>query len=924
MLKTWVPAVNLTSTNSIGKLLLQSAQTDSIKESRAVFIIYLIILTSYVLLDIGKQSVSANPVVETIIAKQIEQPEQNFSQDKSIATNPSCLLEAPNTDLLGSKSSNIARRSASLQDPDNPDLQNGSNSGKIALTESIDWVKYLQILDLDLSAIPATAIDALAQTPPDRQNSGSANNIAFSDSIFVPKGSANDLLKLIEITDPRQLQMLKPGDLFTLPTLLPRMVPSVPTDRPFIAPATPTVSPVAPPETRTPIQLPKGKPAIAPKPDPRFLIAPRQLDLNQLNPAFTQVVVNDVVVNHRTQAEVTGGIETGDRRTTDVGLNATGLYSPKVEESVSDKRVYRIDYRSTYAQVRTLRQQREIKTTTITPETLFGMRQQISFTGDCLPGSGNNTVSATGDKLICSYLPGLKTDEASIDTQRLIPTRIPTTGAFGEVVTPESLAAMREPGFQSGANGQQVGLDLYFPRIGAQPGNSFATDSKFDRFESNNTVPMASIGRIHQVIVANGKNTAIARTVRGFNYIYGDLNTGWMAGIQAATELIPDFEPVIPNGKKGGSTAVDRNLLLAANNNRTPDNSFTAYYSGVGRGITPTGNQNNTANYHGLWVGFSPVVDRQVVSVGPVFKVLGPEKIVLFAGGEGGVKSSSTVTALVNQNSFDSSAITNGYVQTYLTRYEREVDTISSTTIRERTNYYPHLSATGNITTQDSVLRYYAGFIFNPNSNSANIASKTYLGVDYTKVEGSGLTYNLGAIGYLNPDSEYYSKLTGTISKQIGLGKNPAYNLNLSAGVNYAIDGTKIFDAVSFKSANSYVNVGARLGLGDVSLGTTYYQATSMPNSIGNLLSTNASWKISDGLILSGYYTPVNDNIARSPFGASASIRLGGNIYSPTLSLGWNRNEVDLGVNSSNARSGVSDNVFSVFLRFDAPPNIFK
>ncbi len=908
MLRTCVPAVNLTSTNSIGKLLLQSAQTGAIKENRAVFIIYLIILTSYILLDLGKQSGSAHPVVETIIAKQIEQPAPDLPQDKSIVINPRCVLAAPKTELLKSKSNNIARRSASLQEPDNPDLQNSSSSSNIALSESIDWVKYLQILDLDLSAnLPATA--------PDRPNSPSTNDLALSDSI--------DLLKAIEITDPRQLQILKPGDLFTLPTLLPRKVPPVTTDRPFIAPARPTVSPVAPPETRAPIQLPKIQPALAPKPDPRFLIAPRQLNLNQLNPAFTQVVVNDVVVNHRTQAEVTGGIETGDRRTTDVGLNATGLYSPKVEESVSDKRVYRIDYRSTYAQVRTLRQQRDIKTTVITPETLFGLRQQISFTGDCLPGMGNGAASATGETPICSYLPGLKTDESSIDPQRLIPTRIPTTGAFGEVVTPASLAAMKAPGFQSGANGQQVGLDLYFPRIGAQPGNSFATDNKFDRFESNSTVPMASVGRIHQVIIANGKDTAIARTVRGFNYIYGDLNTGWMAGIQAATELIPDFEPAIPNGKKGGSTAVDRNLLLAANNNRTPDNSFTAYYSGVGRGITPIGNENNTANYHGIWVGFSPVVDRQVVSVGPVFKVLGPERIALFAGGEGGAESNSSVTALVNQNSFNSSAITNGYVQTYITRYEREVDTISSTTIRERTNYYPHLSATGNITTQDSVLRYYAGLIFNPNSNSANIASKTYVGVDYTKVDDRGLTYNLGAIGYLNPDSEYYSKLTGTISKQIGLGKNPANNLNLSAGINYAIDGAKIFDAVSFKSANSYVNVGARIALGNVSLGTTYYQATGLTNSIGNLLSTNAAWKISDALVLSGYYTPVNDNVARSPFGISASIRLGNN-NSPTLSLGWNRNEVDLGVNSSNRKSGVSDNVFSVFLRFDAPPNIFK
>ena len=109
------------------------------------------------------------------------------------------------------------------------------------------------------------------------------------------------------------------------------------------------------------------------------------------------------------------------------------------------------------------------------------------------------------------------------------------------------------------------------------------------------------------------------------------------------------------------------------------------------------------------------------------------------------------------------------------------------------------------------------------------------MGVDFTKAEG-GLSYNLAAIGYLNPDTEYYSKLTGTISKQLGLGRNPANNLNLSAGVNYAIDGTKIFDAVSFRSANSYVNVGARANLGNVAVGTTYYLATGMPNSIGNLV----------------------------------------------------------------------------------------
>ena len=316
--------------------------------------------------------------------------------------------------------------------------------------------------------------------------------------------------------------------------------------------------------------------------------------------------INDVALTHRSQIEVTSGVETGDRRSTDIGLNATGLFSPQVEESVSNKRVYRLDYRSNYSQIRTLRQQREITTRVTTPETLFGMRQQISFTGDCLAGMNNgNSVSPTGEKLICTYLPGLKTDESSIDPQKLIPTQIPSTSLFGDVVSPASLLAIQATGFQGGANGQLIGLDLYFPRIGAQSGNSQAKDSSFDRFESNTTVPMVAVGRIHQVILANGTETAIARTVRGFNYILGDVNTSQIAVIQAATELLPDLEPSLPDGKKGGSTTVDRNLILAANNNRTPENSFTAYYSGVGRGTTPKDERINSANYHGLWIGFS-------------------------------------------------------------------------------------------------------------------------------------------------------------------------------------------------------------------------------------------------------------------------------------------------------------------------------
>ncbi len=865
MLKLWLYTPNLTSDLALGKVPL--------KESRWLWTAYSIILTSYLLLEPTQKAVFAEGVDNTSIDLSTQpqlQPQSKLAKNSAIDPESRCLLPSA---LQANELISPAKTSCDL----NSNLvAQASEQRFLSLEETLAIIKNL------------------------------------------------DFWRNIPGFDPSFPTTIQPSELFAPKPALPGSV-QFQTDLPFISPTSPPANPVTPPPNGSPLPLPNVKPEAVAAPDPRYLIPPRELQPDRVSPTFTQIVVNDVPLNHRSQYEITGGAEAGDRRSTNVGVNATGLYVPKIVESVSNNRIYRLDYRSNYSQLRTVAQQRELTTSLIAPETVFGMRQQISFVGDCLPNAnGSPKVSATGQKLVCTFVPGLKTDEATIDRKQLLPTRFEVTSEFGEVATPETLAAIKAPGFQAGANGQQLGLDFYFPRVGTAAGNTQAQENKFDRFESSATVPMVSVGRIHQTIFANGTNTAIARTVRGFNYISGDRNTGWIAGIQAATELLPDLEPSLPPGKKGGSTAVERTLILAANNNRTPDNSFTAYYSGIGRGKTPNGKEISSSNYEGIWIGFSPVINRNVVLGDRFFQTTGPERIVLAAGGEGGVESNIQVSALVDRSAFDTSGISNAYVQTYLTRYERDVNNITATTVRERTNYYPHLSATGNVTTQDSVLRYYTGLIVNPNGSSdSTSADKAYLGVDFTKVEPNGLSYNLSAIGYINPDSEYYSKLAGTISKQIALGKNPAYNLNLSAGLNYAIDGAKIFDAVNFRSANSFVNVGARLGLGNVILGTTYFQATGLNNSIGNLLSTNASWKISDGLVVSGYYTPVNDNVTRSPFGASASIRLGGK-NSPTLSLGWNRNEVDLGVNSSNAKSGVADNVFSVFLRFDAPPNIFK
>lgn len=693
---------------------------------------------------------------------------------------------------------------------------------------------------------------------------------------------------------------------------------------PFKPPVNPPVlvapevlnSPQVKPIERTPTSVPNITPSPTPTKDPRYQIAPRAVSLKQLNPALTRTVINDVPLTHRSQLEITSGIDSGDRINTNIGLNATRLDNPSAQESVSSNRIYRSEYNSNYSQVRTVRQQRDITTATIAPQKVFGFRQQISFVGDCINGVG----PATGAKQLCSYLPGLKTDESSIDPKTLIPRRFLTPSQFGDVVTPESRLAISAPGFQGGANGQLLGLDLYFPKVGTEADTSQGKSPTFDRSESIITVPVISIGQTNQVLLANGKETAIARTVHGYNYVLNDQNSGWMAALQAAASLLPNLEPSLPPGKKGGSVEIDQSLLLAANNNRIPENSLTSYYGGIGSGLTPANPRASTSTFRGLWFGFSPVIDRQVSSSDEILQNISAERVTQAAGGEGGVDSDTNVSVVVNKETFNSAGISNAYVQTYLTRYERDAITRNSNNVRERTSYQPHISATGNVTTPDSVLRYYTGAIFNL-TQARNTPSnhKAYVGVDYFKVEPQGFSYNLAAIAYVNPDPDYYSKLTINATKQIPLGKNPAYSLDLSSNLNYVLDGAKVFDAVNFRSASSFLSFSARTNLSDVSLGATYYLSTILPNSIGNLLSTNASWKLSPGLTVSGYYTPVNDNSARSPFGASANIRLGASPTSPTLSFSWNRNETDLGTNLNNSRAGTSDNTFSVYLRFDAP-----
>ncbi|MCY7334644.1 MAG: hypothetical protein LH613_00260, partial [Chamaesiphon sp.] len=66
---------------------MQSAPAAAVKDNRLIFIVYLIILTTYFLLDVTKQSVAANP---DIISQGSEQPKP--ITQSTLAINDRCLL----------------------------------------------------------------------------------------------------------------------------------------------------------------------------------------------------------------------------------------------------------------------------------------------------------------------------------------------------------------------------------------------------------------------------------------------------------------------------------------------------------------------------------------------------------------------------------------------------------------------------------------------------------------------------------------------------------------------------------------------------------------------------------------------------------------------------------------------------------------
>jgi hypothetical protein len=639
--------------------------------------------------------------------------------------------------------------------------------------------------------------------------------------------------------------------------------------------------------------------------DPRFIIAPKELDAQVVDPFSTQFVVNGNKISHLTTTVVNSGYESGNFRTSDLSFDVYKLIGAKHVQSVTADRVVRVTSQLEVGGVRSVAQNQDIEVAVAQPQTLLGFRQQISLDGNCLDGSGQT----------CTFLPGIKIDDSVTDRNKLQPTGVKITSQFGDVISPGSVAAIRQPGFQGGANGENYGIDLNLPAVGLvspPPGTPIVLTG--ERQEKISTGIAVNYTSLNQDFATNGRESTLGRTIRSLNYINGDRNQLVNLAVAALGQVLPSFQPSIAPGESGAKIVVNPNLYRAANAVRIPDSSLTVYQSGTGyaasRGSDPRVPPG--ASHQALWVGLSPIVEREF---GKDFRyiTLRDPRVVSSSGGEGG-----NVPVAVNLNNFgfNSSGLQNAYGQGYVTVFNRDVSRVDTETIRQRTDYYPHISYTGTNLTENTLWRYFTGAIVNAGFEPKNTQNlKAYIGTDYSTVNPRGLSLSLGGIGYLNPDPEYYSQLFANVNQSIDLGSNPRNNLVIGVNASYIVDGSVTIKSLPVRSAQSFINAGLAINLGDVSIGGTQFIGNLLPESVESKTTVNAGWKISDRLKIGGFLSLFDRNVSKNPFGASLSYDLDPSGNS-TLYVGWNAAEIDFRRSLGPTANIYKDNTVSVSVKY--------
>jgi hypothetical protein len=759
---------------------------------------------------------------------------------------------------------------------------------------STDWVNSENIVNpIQLSSATNTHRDLAGEDDEDRSESPTTNSPVKPQ---VAQGPTT-----ITLPSANSPAVISPT---ILPSLIPQSTQYIPLNSILNKDLIPT--PNNTPAVRSDNAPNDSKPASTK--DPRYLIAPKELNPQIVDPFSTQFVLNGNRVSHLTATVATTGYEVGNFRTSDFRFDVYRLIGAKNVQSVTSDGIVRVNTKLDVAGIKSVVQNQSISVSTTQPQTLLGFRQQISLDGSCLDGSSQT----------CTFLPGIVIDDSVTDQKKLQPTGVKITSQFGDVIDPTSVTAIRTDGFQGGANGATTyGLDLTIPAVGVvSPAAGTTTTLTGERKETIDTTVAVNYTQLNQDFATNGVESSLGRTIRSLNYIHKDNNQILNAAVAALGQVLPEIKsPNIAPGKSGAKIVVNPNLYRAANFVRIPENSQTVYQGGTGYAASfgsdtkvPPG-----AKHLAVWVGLSPVVERKFTK-DYSYVTLSAPRIVSTGGGEGG---SVPIDVNLNGTNFNSSSLSNVYGQGYLTVLNRDVNRVDVETISQRTDYFPHISLTGTSLTDNSLWRYFTGAIFNTGFESTKTDRhvKAYVGTDYSIVNPRGFSFTVGGVGYVNPDPEYYSQLFTTASQSIGLGSNPRNSIVIGATANYTIDGTIKIQSLPVRATQSYVNAGLALNLGDVSIGGTQYFGNLLSESIDNKTIFNVNWKVNNRLKVGAFVSAFDRNISTSPFGGSLSYDLDPNSNS-TLYLGWNAAEIDFRRTLGATSNVYKDNTVSVSLKY--------
>lgn len=624
--------------------------------------------------------------------------------------------------------------------------------------------------------------------------------------------------------------------------------------------------------------------------------APRtDKDAARLVPLTTRVPLNGVQLEFGLEGVAGLGALGGPDRDTVPTLDTTFTLDEQIDEAVRGT-LFTRRQTGLYFQLRTVDNTRTVTTTKREAVDLSGSRLFLSITGKCL--FRNEDPDA-----YCSYTPGADVGEADVNPDTLLPENFEFDSTFGRVIQRETHEALTAPGFQRGsaATGEYPGLVVDLPNNGYSFSELRGDRNGISRYENVETRPIATMSHVEQRLYSNSDEATLDRTIRGAVVLKADEWTTEALVAQGLAWVLPSFDARLPETGEAPNLGISNNLFYAANNTRMPEDSFTAYQSGVAWVSHPETPPTSAAETpvawaNTIWLGFSPVRDI-AQSTSYRFDRTGTRDIVESEFTQGGTTGQAgeiiegqltIVDNLTDQLSeIDLTSIDDLFVQS-------GADVTSEDAIREVTSqevsdyrYVPHLSFSGNRTSGNSVLRYYTGLIVGDDINA-------YAGGDVQVNTETGWEAFAGGTFYSDPDRDYFSELSASLSRRVALGAESSLRFGVSGSVELdrpEVDGTVLEPG---EGAN-LVDVVA--GYRRRNLGYTLRQRFSDVGTDENATSTTlgVNYRVDQRLSLTMEVTPASTEDAYISARAGLAWKLRDAADAPTLRVQWAKIDYDYG-----------------------------